>query len=85
MEDCDRYGCDEDYCAPVADAKVQFCTDDICMLGVTDENGEAEFDVNPGPGNTVHLLKPPASYAKDKTEYQAPANFGDVTIVLIAE
>ena len=52
---------------------------------MTDENGEAEFDVNPGPGNTVHLLKPPASYAKDKTEYQAPANFGDVTIVLIAE
>ncbi len=80
-----RVVCVDESGAPVADAKVQFCTDDICMLGVTDENGEAEFDVNPGPGNTVHLLKPPAGFAKDKTEYQAPANFGDVTIVLIAE
>ena len=79
-----RVICVDESGAPVAGAKVQFCTDDTCMLGETDEDGAAEFDVNPGPGNTVHLLKPPAGYAKDKTEYQAPANFGDVTIILKA-
>ena len=68
---------------PVAGAAVQFCSDITCMMAKTDENGVAVFDVDPGH-YTVHLLKPPAGYAKDSTEYEAPATFGDVTIVVKA-
>lgn len=68
---------------PVSGAKVQFCSDDTCMMGVTDADGIAVFDENPGH-YTVHLLKPPAGYAKDGTEYEAPDTWGDVTIVLHA-
>jgi len=68
---------------PVAGAAVQFCSDITCMMAKTDENGVAVFDVDPGH-YTVHLLKPPAGYAKDSTEYETPATFGDVTIVVKA-
>ena len=68
---------------PVAGAKVQFCSDITCMLGTTDENGVAVFDVDPGH-YTVHLLKPPAGFAKDSTEYETPTTYGDVTIVVKA-
>ncbi len=68
---------------PVVGATVQFCSDTSCMMGKTDENGIAAFDVDPGH-YTVHLLKPPAGYAKDSTEYETPTTFGDVTIVVKA-
>ena len=68
---------------PVVGAAVQFCSDTSCMMGKTDENGIAVFDVDPGH-YTVHLLKPPAGYAKDSTEYETPTIFGDVTIVVKA-
>ena len=68
---------------PVVGAAVQFCSDTSCMMGKTDESGVAVFDVDPGH-YTIHLLKPPAGYAKDSTEYEAPASFGDVTIVVKA-
>lgn len=78
-----RVICVDESGAPVAGATVQFCTDMQCMMGKTDENGVAEFDETPGH-YTVHLLKPPEGFAKDKTEYEAPAMPGDVTIVLKA-
>ena len=78
-----RIICVDESGAPVAGAKVQFCSDMQCMIGTTDDNGVAEFDEEPGH-YTVHLLKPPEGFAKDKTEYEAPAVPGDVTIVLKA-
>ena len=84
QSDTYRVVCVEEDGTPVAGARVQFCTDQTCMVGKTDASGAAEFDVNPGYGYTVHLLKPPEGYAADSTEYQAPPSFGDVTIVLKA-
>lgn len=78
-----RIICVDESGAPVAGATVQFCSDMQCMMGKTDENGVAEFDEEPGH-YTVHLLKPPEGFAKDKTEYEAPAVPGDVTIVVKA-
>ena len=68
---------------PVAECMVQFCSDDTCMMQKTDENGIAAFQVPPGD-YTVHLLKPPAGYAKDSTEYIAPGFYGDIIIRVAA-
>ena len=63
-----RIICVDENGQPVAGCTVQFCSDDTCLLGKTDENGIAAFQEPPGH-YTVHLLKPPAGYAKDSTEY----------------
>ena len=68
---------------PVEGAMIQFCSDEMCQMGKTDEEGIAVFDSAPGH-YTVHLLKPPVGYAKDSTEYEAPELGGEVTIVLKA-
>ena len=47
---------------PVAGAKVQFCSDTQCMMGVTDENGAAVFD-QPAGDYEAHVLKA-AGYQK---------------------
>ena len=52
-------------------------------MAKTDENGVAIFDADPGI-YSVHLLKPPAGFAKDETEYKTPSTYGDITIVLKA-
>lgn len=77
-----RVICVDENGEPVPGAKVQFCSNDLCMMGTTDENGIAVFDADPGPNNVVHLLKPPEGYAKDDTAYQAHSFYGDVTITL---
>ena len=68
---------------PVQGATIQFCSDIQCMMGKTDADGVAEFEEAPGH-YTVHLLKVPEGYAKDGTEYEAPAVPGDLTIVVKA-
>ncbi len=68
---------------PVQGATIQFCSDVQCMMGKTDADGVAEFEEAPGH-YTVHLLKVPEGYAKDGTEYEAPAVPGDLTIVVKA-
>lgn len=68
---------------PVQGATIQFCSDIQCMMGKTDADGVAEFDEAPG-SYIVHLLKVPEGYAKDTTEYEAPAVPGDLTIVVKA-
>ena len=78
-----RIICVDEYGLPVAGCTVQFCSDNTCMMAKTDENGIAAFQEPPGH-YTVHLLKPPAGYAKDSTEYIAPEMYGDVIITLTA-
>ena len=68
---------------PVQGATIQFCSDIQCMMGKTDADGVAEFDEAPG-SYIVHLLKVPEGFAKDSTEYEAPAVPGDLTIVVKA-
>ena len=57
---------------PVQGVMVQFCSDDQCLMGKTGEDGIAAFDM-PAGNYTVHLLKVPAGYEKDTTEYPVPA------------
>ena len=66
---------------PVPGVMVQFCSDVECMTGQTDQNGEARFEREAG-AYTIHLLKVPAGYAPDSTEYAAPEKPGAVTLVL---
>ena len=68
---------------PVQGATIQFCSDTQCMMGKTDADGVAVFEEAPGH-YTVHLLKVPAGFAKDTTEYEAPSAPGDLTIVVKA-
>lgn len=66
---------------PVQGAVIQFCSDTMCSMGKTDENGLAVFENEAGT-YTVHVLKVPKGFAADHTEYTAPAQPGRVSIVL---
>ena len=66
----------------VKGAKVQFCSDSICSLGTTDENGVAVFTMEEGPIYTVHVLKVPAGYEKNTQEYKTADTYCDVYISL---
>ena len=57
--------------SPVVGATVQFCSDSQCLIAKTDADGIASFD-EPAGSYTVHVLKVPAGYEKDSTEYTAP-------------
>ena len=65
---------------PVSGVMVQFCSDSACMLGETDETGTVEFK-EPMGLYSVHILKAPAEYIVEETEYWLEA-FADLTIYL---
>ena len=67
--------------APVEKATVQFCSDVQCMMGKTDAQGLASFEVPEG-NYTVHILKVPEGYEKNPNEYTVPATYSDLSIVL---
>lgn len=75
--------CVDEAGSPVPGVKVQLCDDDMCRMAKTDEDGVARFDAASGD-YVIHVLKVPEGYAKDSTEYEAPALAGEVTIVLKA-
>ena len=66
---------------PVEGATVQFCSDSSCLLGKTDAQGVASFQVPEG-NYTVHLLKVPAEFEKNTTEYTMPGTYSDLSVVL---
>ena len=66
---------------PVEGAAVQFCSDETCMVGKTDENGIAAFSVPEGI-YTVHLLKAPEGYEAPGDEYVTSETFCDVCVTL---
>ncbi len=78
-----RIICVDEDGTPVPGATIQFCSDIQCMMGKTDADGVVEFDEAPGH-YVVHLLKVPAGFAKDLTEYDAPSVPGELTIVMHA-
>ena len=67
----------------VQGVKVQFCSDSLCSLGTTDENGAADFAMEEGPIYTVHVLKVPAGYEKHTGEYKTEDTYCDIYISLI--
>ena len=66
---------------PVEKATVQFCSDVQCMMGKTDADGLATFEVPEG-NYTVHILKVPEGYEKNPDEFTLPATYSDLSIVL---
>ena len=66
---------------PVEGATVQFCSDSSCLLGKTDAQGLASF-AEPEGNYTVHILKVPAEFEKNTTEYTMPGTYSDLSIVL---
>ncbi len=49
---------------PLADVRVQFCSDTQCMMGRTDNTGAAVFDMEPG-NYEAHILKQPEGYQEN--------------------
>ena len=58
---------DAETLAPIPGVRVQFCSDSLCRMGKTDENGVASFDSDPGT-YTVHMMKAPDGYVKSDEE-----------------
>ena len=66
----------------VKGATVQFCSDTTCMMGKTDADGVAVFQMEEGSVYTVHILKVPEGYVKNTEEYLTDDTYCDVYIPL---
>lgn len=66
---------------PVQGASIQFCSDTMCLMEKTDENGVASFAHEEGV-YTVHVLRVPGGYEANDEEYVTADTFCDVSIVL---
>ena len=67
---------------PIAGAMVQLCLD-VCIPGVTDEEGVAEFEAAPA-AYKVSFLKLPEGYgySGDEKEFHFPSGMTEMTLVL---
>ena len=66
----------------VPGVRVQFCSDSMCRMGKTDENGVAVFNAEEGTIYTVHVMKFPEGYVPNAQEYKTTEQYCDVSIVL---
>ena len=66
----------------VKGATIQFCSDSTCLLGKTDENGVAVFEIEEGQIYTVHVLKVPKGYEKTNEEFKTTESYCDIYIAL---
>ena len=69
---------------PVKGVAIQFCSDDTCTLGWTDDDGIARFVMDEGMEYSVHVFKVPAEYIKNTGEFKTESVYSDVTIFLEA-
>ncbi len=70
--------------ALVEGATIQFCDDSTCRVENTDASGLAVFKAKEAH-YTVHVLKVPAGYKKNTTEYELPDTYSDLHITLEKE
>lgn len=68
--------------APVQGVTVQFCSDQLCIMGETGEDGIAVFEDREEGSYTVHIYAVPEGFAEDTEEYKMPDTYGDLTITL---
>ncbi len=66
---------------PVEGVMVQFCSDTSCMMGSTDADGYATYEVEEGT-YTVHILMVPEGYEENQEEFKTESTFSDVCVVL---
>ena len=69
---------------PIEGARVQFCSDSACMMGITDSSGLTTFESDPGT-YTVHLLKAPKGYKNSTEEFTLTADSREATYQLEKE
>lgn len=67
--------------SPIPGAVVQFCSDSMCMVGETDEEGTAVFENEEGV-YTVHILTAPEEYEATEEEFETAETYSDVFIML---
>lgn len=72
---------DAETMAPMPGVNVQFCSDDLCQMGKTDENGVAAFHSDPGT-YTVHLMKAPDGYVNSTEEFTLDQDSREATYFL---
>ena len=67
---------------PLSGAIVQFCTDSMCNLGETKDDGIAVFAADKPGAYTVHIQGVPDGFAEDETEYVTEEAYGQLKITL---
>ena len=67
---------------PLSGAIVQFCTDSMCNLGETKDDGIAVFAADKPGAYTVHIQGVPDGFAEDETEYVTEESYGQLKITL---
>ena len=67
---------------PLSGAIVQFCTDSMCNLGETKDDGIAVFAADKPGVYTVHIQGVPDGFAEDETEYVTEESYGQLKITL---
>lgn len=72
---------DAETMAPMPGVNVQFCSDVLCQMGKTDENGVAAFHSDPGT-YTVHLIKAPDGYVSSTEEFTLDQDNREATYFL---
>ena len=72
---------DAETMAPMPGVNVQFCSDVMCQMGKTDENGVAAFHSDPGT-YTVHLMKAPDGYVSSTEEFTLDQDNREATWLL---
>ena len=72
---------DAETMAPMPGVNVQFCSDVLCQMGKTDENGVAAFHSDPGT-YTVHLMKAPDGYVSSTEEFTLDQDTREATYFL---
>ena len=70
--------------AGVSGVVLQFCSENMCVIGETDADGIAVFDDQEEGDYFIHVYSVPEGYAEDDTEYDVPETYGDVNITLKA-
>ena len=61
---------------------IQFCDENLCNIGKTDDMGLAEFKESEGKIYEIHVLKVPEGYKLDKNIYKTLEIYSDVAISL---
>lgn len=72
---------DAETMAPIQNVRLQFCSDSLCQMGKTDENGVAAFHSDPGT-YTVHLMKAPDGYVSSTEEFTLDQDTREATYFL---
>lgn len=72
---------DAEDAAPIPGAMVQFCSDIMCMVAVSDADGAAAFEADPG-SYTAHILKASAGYEPSQEDVALTAENRTATIAL---